>query len=327
MNRRRFAAGALGAAALPWLQPADAQARTRFSFAVIGDVPYNALEARDVPRLLAEAAADVDFVIHVGDLKASRESCDDDLLGARFALLAASPRPLVFTPVDNEWVDCAGARAGRFDPLERLQHLRGLFFSRPAALGPGPLAVQRQSDADPASPFAENLRWRHEDIVFVTVNLPGSANATQVPRVPAAHNEARNAANAAWLREAFAQASRTAARGIVVVAHADPGFERDARWLGSVAPSLQEDGYAGFRQTLRALVESSTVRVLFVHGDSHRFAVDQPLRDARGAPMERLVRVNVFGSPFAASWVRVSVDGATTSVFSVNARHLEPRRP
>ena len=47
--------------------------------------------------------------------------------------------------------------------------------------------------------------------------------------------------------------------------------------------------------------------VLLVHGDTHRFRVDSPLRDpASGVPVANFTRVEVFGSPNV-NWVRLRV--------------------
>lgn len=47
--------------------------------------------------------------------------------------------------------------------------------------------------------------------------------------------------------------------------------------------------------------------MLLVHGDTHRYRVDRPLRDpSNGAPLATFTRVGVFGSP-EMNWVRVRV--------------------
>ena len=47
--------------------------------------------------------------------------------------------------------------------------------------------------------------------------------------------------------------------------------------------------------------------VLVIHGDSHRYRMDQPLADPRGRKtLRNLTRLEVFGYPFQ-NWVRVRV--------------------
>ena len=47
--------------------------------------------------------------------------------------------------------------------------------------------------------------------------------------------------------------------------------------------------------------------MLLVHGDTHRYRVDQPLRDPDGGtPLANFTRVEVFGYP-TMNWVRIRV--------------------
>jgi hypothetical protein len=80
--------------------------------------------------------------------------------------------PLIYVPGDNEWTDCRRLAAGGFDPVERLQKLRELFF------------------ADAALARTER-RWRSNNrpaatrsicaggsgpVLFVSLNVPGPNN-------------------------------------------------------------------------------------------------------------------------------------------------------
>jgi hypothetical protein len=57
--------------------------------------------------------------------------------------------------------------------------------------------------------------------------------------------------------------------------------------------------------------------VLYVHGDGHRYRVDQPLRDLLTHDrIATFTRVEVFGSPVV-GWVRVSVDPDAASPFAI----------
>lgn len=123
---------ALVATALP------AQAQT-YRFALMGDTPYSDYERQELPKLLtAVAATRPAFLIHVGDIKSSNESCADPLLTARRDLLDAYSGALIYTPGDNEWTDCHKLTAGHFDPVERLNKLRQLFSPPPAPWAASP---------------------------------------------------------------------------------------------------------------------------------------------------------------------------------------------
>lgn len=259
---------------------AAANAQGHFSFAVIGDTPYLGFEEAQLAATLAALERErLPFVIHVGDLKGGGTPCSDELLAQRFTLLDASPLPLVFTPGDNEWVDCHRARAGRFDPLDRLQRLRDLFFARDESVGRTRIRLDRQRGRP------ENVRWLHDEVLFLTLNVPGSDNNQRMPE----EFEARMADNRDWLDAAARMAASDAVRALVVVAHADPGFGGRPR---------RDDAYATYRGELAAVAIGLGKPMLLVHGDDHFYAFDRPLTDPRtGRRIEHFHRVSPYGSP------------------------------
>jgi hypothetical protein len=190
---------------------AAAGAQVPFAFGVFGDTPYHPLEVPAVAQMLRDMdRAGMAFVVNVGDIKRASELCSNDVLRERHALLDASPRPLVFTPGDNEWVDCYTQAAGEYVPRERLDALRALFFPDDESLGRARIRVVRQSDEPRFRPYRENARWIAGGIVFATFNVPGSNNNLgegtaqddqTARRMSAAFAEhaARMSANFAWL--------------------------------------------------------------------------------------------------------------------------------
>ena len=281
----------------------------RFSFAVLGDTPYFPHEVFAVPQLLASlAGAGVAFAVHVGDVKHGSVPCTDELLAGRKAMLDATPVPIVFVPGDNDWADCHRETAGGYDPVERLDRVRSLFHAGESSLGRRTIRLERQS-ADPRfAPYRENVRWSMGGIVFVTLNVPGSNNNLGRTRVGDAEHAARMKANLEWLDEAVRRAEAPEMRGLVILAHGDPRFGRTARKV---------DGYRTYREVLRTHASSLGKPLLLVHGDGHRYRVDQPLHDrATGALLTDFTRVEVFGSP-AVNWVRIEVDPAAERLFTI----------
>lgn len=289
--------------------PFAAAAQAPFSFGAFGDTPYFDREVPAVRRLLAEMAQQgVAFVVHVGDIKSGTSVCSDELLRDRRDLLDASPAPLVYTPGDNEWTDCHRSSAGAYDPLERLGRLRTLFFDSDESLGQRKLRLVRQSDDPRFRSYRENARWTAGDVIFVTLNVPGSNNNLGRSGSMGAEHAERMRANFAWLDQAVMLAREPAVRGLVIFTQADPGF-------GS--GTGRNDGYAAFRAALRALAADFHKPILFVHGDGHRFLVDRPLRDPRTrAPLGNFTRVEVFGSP-TVGWVRIDVQPDGERLFSI----------
>jgi hypothetical protein len=311
--RGTFAALALAAFAF------SAHGAERFSFAAFGDTPYFGFEESAVTRLISGLAdANVAFVVHVGDFKLGAAACSDEVFAERRRMFDASPVPFVFVPGDNEWTDCHSALAGGHDPLERLARLRTLFHAGDASLGQRTLRLARQS-ADPRfAVYRENVRWSHGGVLFIALNVPGSNNNLRRDGATDTEHAARMAANFEWLADAVRRAAAADVRGLVVFAHADPSFERPARRL---------DGYARFREALQTHAARLGKPLLLVHGDGHRYRVDQPLRDrATGQRLANFTRVEVFGAP-EVGWVRIDVDPANPRLFAISPGNTAPASP
>ncbi len=319
MNARRRALVAASAVTSWAFLPACARAQARgtdaFAFALIGDVPYNALEVRVLEAVFASFDADLAFALHVGDIKASWEPCSDSLLDRRLALLETSPVPLVYVPGDNEWTDCGRARAGGFDPRERLDWLRRRAFggNRPASSpSPAPAssasslaAYERQSDRYTGG-LPENRRWRHRRVRFVMLNLPGSNDGLNADGLGRSDREQRMQANAQWLRDSYRLAAEEDATAIVVAVHANPRYGA-ARRFGI-------DAYQPFRSLLRAASDGFAGPTLLLHGDTHSHRVEQVTR--------KLLRVESYGSPFADRWVRIDVESDAPEPFRISSRSV-----
>jgi hypothetical protein len=291
-------------AALLWAAPARADGW--FQFAVIGDAPYYDFEEPQVAAMLEALGREpLAFVVHVGDLKSGSARCSDELLDGRRALLDASPLPVVLTPGDNDWTDCDRPRAGGYDPLERLGYLRRAFFAAPESLGRRRIALERQ----PERP--ENARWRHQGVLFVTLNMPGSENDARRPT----ERDARMADNFRWLAAAAKDASAADIRALVVIGHAEPGFSR--------GPAAR-DPYASYRAALGRTALELGKPMLLVHGDDHRHAFDQPLfAPGTRQRVDNFWRASPYGSPAMAPII-VGVNPATPQLFEVKSG-LPPR--
>jgi len=293
-------------------------------FGLIGDTPYSAWERATLPALMAEMAqAQPAFVVHVGDFKSGSERCSDALFQDRLALFQSAPMPLVYVPGDNDWTDCHRRSNGAYDPLERLDRLRQLFFVGEQSLGQRPMPLLRQS-ADPAfASYRENVRWEAGGALFVALNLPGSENNFHgVPGQtgPVPEFVARSAANQAWLAQAFAHAREQRLAGVLILIQANPGFE-------ALRSGQSQPGYDAFLAQLRQEAARFAGPVVLVHGDTHRHRIDQPLTDpASGAPMANLTRVETFGWPFL-GWVQGTVDARDAQVFRFVAKPWRASAP
>ncbi len=290
-----------------------------FSFAVFGDAPYAGDDRIRVERLIEEInGEELAWVIHVGDILWF--PCSDAVYEDRLALFGRIRHPLVYTPGDNEWVDCWEPRLGGYRPLERLARLRQVFFPRPGrSLGGRPLAVETQADDPVHREFVENVRWLHGGVVFATLHVPGSANATVAfPGRTPADDEAvakREDAAIAWLRETFAAAEERSALAVVLAIHAE---------MSLPAPP-GDPARRGFERLIEAFereIAGFGGEVVLVHGDDHAFKVDRPLATrADGPPLGNLTRLEVQGSPDI-GWVRVTVAPGPPISFTFEPRPI-----
>ena len=102
----------IAALALWWTLAAPVAA-AQFTFAALGDTPYNAEEeARFVPLIAELNSNDLAFVIHIGDFKSGWSDCDDGLYRERREWFSLSHHPIIYVPGDNDWTDCWRGPAG-----------------------------------------------------------------------------------------------------------------------------------------------------------------------------------------------------------------------
>jgi len=258
----------------------EAKLLAALAFALMGDVPYSQFQATRLDAMIdAMNAEPLAFVVHVGDITSGTGPCGDEWLVARKEQFARFRHPFVLLPGDNDWTDCH--RTG-FDPLERLEKWRSLF-----CFSIDNFSLERQEGK-----YCENVRWVHDNVVFVGLNIPGSYNNIENP----AEHAQRMAAVFAWLDEAEALArSRD---GLVVLMQANPFVTR----------RLGADGFSEVRERLRRLGAAMPGKVLLVHGDTHRYRDDEPLPGLR--------RVEVHGAP-QLGWLRARIERAGGKLFDV----------
>jgi hypothetical protein len=267
-----------------------------FTFAALGDAPYNAEEESRYIGVIAELNRErLAFAVHVGDFKAANAPCSDELFLQRKEWFELIHHAFVLVPGDNEWTDCRRAPGRGHEPLERLRKLRQLFFSGAHSLGQRPIRLERQPDVTRgAHDYPEHARWEHERVLFVTLNAPGPDNNARA--MPGEFSR-RSAAIHDWIERGFRQARSRSLRAIVVVMHANP-------WGQSQQPRR---GFGELLAALAAETRNFAGEVLLVHGDTHFYRVDHPLREPPGGPpLANFTRLEVFGSPFM-NWVRVRV--------------------
>jgi hypothetical protein len=283
-----------------------------FRFLATGDLPYSEAQDAGYRKLLKQSEnEDFAFLMHVGDFKAQAQPCSDDNFTKIRDLFKTYPKPIVYTPGDNEWTDCHGVGA---DPIERLDKVRALFYEDKTTLRLEELAVKFQSSGPKYSRYVENYRFSKGGVLFVVAHVVGSNNNRRETD-PAAMDEhrLRVEANQVFLRESFAEAVKTQVKAVALVIHANPDFETG-----------KKNGFIDFRATLRDFLSTYDKPVVCIHGDTHYYRIDKPFKDSQKKTFLKFTRMEVFGSPNVAGVV-VTVDPSDVLVFSYRPYYLDSK--
>jgi len=299
--------------------------RGTYTFAVTGDIPYGDAEVASFPQAVAQINADPDvsLVTHLGDIKSGSSVCSDAYFSAIRTDFDRFSDPLVYTVGDNEWTDCHRPSNGAYNPLERLDRIRTVFFNRPGyTLGQHQERVASAS----AQGYPENVRFRHDRVSFAGVHIVGSNNSLapwtgQTTATPEQTAEVigRTASVIQTIRDSFATARRDHDRAVVLLTQAD-------MFDPTVADPDFADYYA-FQPIVAAIAEESSRfsgPVYLFNGDSHVYNADSPLASGSrwlefykiGTPADNLSRVTIDGSAEATNYLKVTIDPRNRSVLS-----------
>jgi len=293
------------------LMSPDANAQdSKFRFLATGDVPYSRVQETKYRRLLKQSEAeDFDFLMHVGDIKSGGTPCSDDAFMKIRDLFRAYPKPVVYTPGDNEWTDCHSVGS---DPIERLGKLRKLFFEDDKTLRLAKLNAVPQSRHEKFATYVENYRFSKSRVLFIVAHVVGSGNNYRVGHPPSMKEfSSRNAANLAFLKESFAEAIAKDVPGVAIVIHANPDFEKGSK-----------EGFKDFLAAMRGFLAKYRKPVVCIHGDSHYYRIDKPFKDESDNTYLHFTRMEVFGSPNVAGVV-VSVNPNDPQVFSYRPYYIK----
>ncbi len=326
----------------------------KFDFVALGDTAYN-LQA-DYP-IYAKLIARINllkpaFSIHVGDTWGAMP-CGEDQHRVVLSWFARYAQPVVYTPGDNEWVDCRkpavlqtylhvitgqgsaeekaelarlqtldSAYAGESygDVLGSLATLRQVFFAEARSLGAVPMPLTRQADVSEFDAMVENARWTQGGVVFATLDVPGSGMGFTINDAVRANEAiARNRANVEWLKATFALATEQGAPAVVIALHAGMFDDADGGTFSNKALRGGDEGpYFWVALALRDLAAQFGKPVLLINGDYHDLVIDRPFMVSQGESRPPLyaniTRVQVYGAPELKA-VRISVDTDTPWVF------------
>ena len=313
-----------------------ADAAKKFEFVVLGDTAYTHDTYEEYEALIDTINREKPaFTIHVGDTL-GYQLCNNEMFNRIDGFFKRFKRPLVYTPGDNEWVDCYEHNEnGDFVhewsdrpeyKLDRLAELRKRYFSTDKSLGKRKLTLERQSINEQYADFVENAYWIHNDVLFFTAHIVGSTDSFHPHKLDLIHESVeRRHANFWWIMHMLEVAKEHKVEAIVLAAHAEM-FERDEAYTdehdfsGTVIRGGLKGPYAGYVYAISYLTRMFEKPVLLVHGDAHRFVIDRPLKisghgdEPEKLRLDNLIRLQTYGAPEIKA-VKVSVDTKTNAVF------------
>ncbi len=266
-----------------WAQEDSKPAPSPFTIALLGDTQDISPRGQERLRVLIDSINQREplFSVHIGEFKGGSDACDEAYYRRVQTTLNRFAQPVMFLLGDNDWTDCP-------EPLQRLAKARELFFATPQSHGQAKRQLERQSTREGFAGYPENALWTHEGVVFASFHNVGTNNNLLTDADAAAEHLARNAANLAWLDEAFTKAVAENAAAVVVLTHANLQFNN---------PAWRKTGFDSFREALTEKVKAFAKPVLLVHGDSHTFTIDKPMKNAIKQTVANFTRLEVFGSP------------------------------
>jgi hypothetical protein len=274
------------------------------------------------------------FIVYDGNLKGETEPCRDSLYDARQQIFDTSRKPVILLPGGNDWTTCGLARAGSYDPVERLDFIRQLFFGDLNSLGQTPINVVRESDVARFRPFRENVRWHTNGVAFIGLNAPAPNNHYLSAGGRNGEFEDRSIANAFWLEHAVESARRAEMRAVVVILQGDPDFTRYERrdrfaWLRFSRGDTTRDGFLELKRSLVKAAESFRGPMIVIHVSDtpipKGFRIDQPLRNDKGVVVANLTRIAVGLKKPQSQWLEVESDFGWRPPFRVRVRDVVVR--
>jgi hypothetical protein len=316
---------------------AHAQNGDPLTFAVISDALTRPADEAPVRQMLDAIARDrsVGFIVYDGNVKGATEPCRDSIYQSRRDLLDASRTPVVLLLGQHDWADCGLTHGGAYDPVERLDFVRQLFFADASSLGQNPLTLTRESEVARFRPFRENVRWQAEGIAFIGLNAPSPNNHYLTAGGRNGEFEDRTVATTFWLDHAAESARRAGMRALVIVLQGDPDFARYERrdrfaWLRFSRANEPRDGFLELKRSLVKAAETFRGPVIVIHrteaSEPNGFHIDQPLRNDKGLTVTNLTRVALSLKRPQSQWLEVVSDPRWHPPFRLRVRDIRDVR-
>eukprot|EP00977_Amphora_coffeiformis_P012706 scaffold3221_cov194-Amphora_coffeaeformis.AAC.2 len=242
------------------------------TFLVIGDVPYNAQQAREFTVQMDNVVAgSADFMVHVGDIRSAADGarCTLAEYQAVADILQRSKVPIFVIPGDNEWNDCPNRAQAWEYWIATFQAFESQHWSHE-------FGIERM----PNRPETFSFVWR--GTLFVGLNLVGGTVHSRTEWQTRLTDEVE------WVQTLV----RRHQKPTVVFGHANPVNNHD-------------DFFLPLRNFVRDELQNS-IPLLYVNGDKHQWRRDEATRKVVNSQSFVLFHL------LQANWQRLMVSGGTT---------------
>lgn len=252
---------------MPWVSATAAANKT--SFWAIADVPYSVRDRLILNRQMQTLESNVDFLVHLGDIKSEKTLCGQTVLNQADTLLRQSPVPVFIIVGDNEYNDCTGIA-----PSVALNLWRKTFTRFDAKYWTHDFNVKQLPNRPEVFSFV------NKQTLFIGLNVIGGSVHDK--------NEwdARHADQVAWVKTVMTE-KKNEIHSVVLFGHVDPG-RKHATFFVPLTAFLNEEF-------------PRNIPVLYICGDAHEWAynpgflgVDNWLRvRLTGGVAEPVVKITV----------------------------------
>lgn len=241
---------------------AEGAEKKLFSFGVVTQT-LEVKSEEDSPANLLDALPDekLAFVV-VNGIKSSDEPCTDELYIERRDAFERAQLPVIPSLTADDWTRCMNS-AGKPAAIERLTHVRELFFPEKFSLGERKIPVIRQSITPQFRSYSENARWRFRNVLFATIHLPANNNNYVSEAGRNSEFEDRLIANRDWLQRLFIFAKRKKIDGIVLFSDGNPLAIPSREDLARL--KADRDGFLAVRRQILKLAPGFPGKILIVH--------------------------------------------------------------
>jgi hypothetical protein len=275
-----------------------------FSFGVIAQSVPSDVRENALRQAIAESDADnLAFVVANG-IKAANEPCTDAVYKKHQALLDSAKNGLVISLMADDWTACRDEN-NRPIAFESINRLRELFFADEFSLGDSKIPLIRQSTMPKFRNYAENMRWRINDVLFATINVPANNNNYVYAAGRNSEFEDREIANNDWLQRIFLTARIKKLDGIVLFCDANPFISGNS----TRTSNKKRGGYIDIRRKILALSNQFHGRVLIVHNESEPGQAS----GTRGIIWHHNIGTLHTGAP----WRKVTVQPSSSELFTM----------